>query len=205
MCYSGLLSADFAESGGSHSKRWFVEHEWCKHGVCAGTEDYTAYFDQICTLSQRPLAVMQTALDKQDEECNDDDDDDDNGSGGECGNIGDDSKGGKNKSKNKSKSDLDRARDALEDAGFPLWGTTDYSSGQIQLSACAEPGRDGAVWKICAVEEFEACCGKGGGGGRRGKETRGEGRERKASSSSVGRRRGLTKRKNKLSSCDGTY
>ena len=38
--------------------RWLIEHEWDKHGVCAGVASEDDYFAQICELSAAPLAVM---------------------------------------------------------------------------------------------------------------------------------------------------
>ncbi|GMI01175.1 hypothetical protein TrST_g827 [Triparma strigata] len=36
----------------------FEQHEWEKHGCCAGAEDADDYFDQVCSISTAPLKVM---------------------------------------------------------------------------------------------------------------------------------------------------
>lgn len=36
----------------------FEEHEWQKHGMCAGVRDAADYFSQVCSLSRKPLATM---------------------------------------------------------------------------------------------------------------------------------------------------
>jgi len=40
---------------------WFEEHEWMKHGTCAGTSDDDDFFAQVCRLAARPLRVMEQA------------------------------------------------------------------------------------------------------------------------------------------------
>jgi hypothetical protein len=40
---------------------WFVEHEWIKHGMCAGVESEDDFFAQVCELAADPLAVMADA------------------------------------------------------------------------------------------------------------------------------------------------
>lgn len=39
----------------------FQNHEWKKHGCCAGVASASDYFSQICTLSQEPLDIMAAA------------------------------------------------------------------------------------------------------------------------------------------------
>lgn len=39
----------------------FVEHEWTKHGKCAGVASEKDYFDQVCALSDSALSVMTLA------------------------------------------------------------------------------------------------------------------------------------------------
>merc|ERR1719160_316912 len=37
----------------------FQNHEWNKHGRCAGVDSASDYFKQICTLSSSPLQIMK--------------------------------------------------------------------------------------------------------------------------------------------------
>ena len=37
---------------------WFQNHEWTKHGSCAGVKDVDDYFGQVCSLAKAPLAAM---------------------------------------------------------------------------------------------------------------------------------------------------
>lgn len=46
-------------------EKWFENHEWEKHGVCAGASDADAYFEMVCNLSKAPLAVMTKARNEQ--------------------------------------------------------------------------------------------------------------------------------------------
>ena len=41
----------------------FEQHEWSKHGLCAGVQNAKDFFTQVCTLSVRPLAIMRRARD----------------------------------------------------------------------------------------------------------------------------------------------
>merc|ERR1712232_1431902 len=36
-------------------------HEWTKHGRCAGVEDADDFFTQVCSLSKDPLGVLEKA------------------------------------------------------------------------------------------------------------------------------------------------
>jgi hypothetical protein len=36
----------------------FEIHEWEKHGICAGSENATDFFTQVCRLAEKPLAAM---------------------------------------------------------------------------------------------------------------------------------------------------
>ncbi|GMH70697.1 hypothetical protein TrLO_g13249 [Triparma laevis f. longispina] len=39
----------------------FEQHEWEKHGSCAGAKDADDYFEQVCDISTKPLYVMSTS------------------------------------------------------------------------------------------------------------------------------------------------
>ena len=39
----------------------FEQHEWGKHGVCAGVADADDYFTQLCAIAAGPLAAMRAA------------------------------------------------------------------------------------------------------------------------------------------------
>merc|ERR1712086_864850 len=36
----------------------FEEHEWTKHGVCAGVRNADDFFTQMCSLAASPLSIM---------------------------------------------------------------------------------------------------------------------------------------------------
>lgn len=42
----------------------FINHEWTKHGQCAGVASEEDYFSQICSISAAPLALMLEELRK---------------------------------------------------------------------------------------------------------------------------------------------
>lgn len=52
-CYK----ADAQRQGIQHQLQFEV-HEWEKHGWCAGCRDEQDYFEQICSLSKKPLRVI---------------------------------------------------------------------------------------------------------------------------------------------------
>jgi len=41
-----------------HSPSQFQDHEWQKHGVCAGVRSAADYLDQVCSLAEGPLAIL---------------------------------------------------------------------------------------------------------------------------------------------------
>ena len=41
----------------------FEQHEWGKHGVCAGVADADDYFTQVCAIAAGPLTAMRAARD----------------------------------------------------------------------------------------------------------------------------------------------
>mmetsp|Transcript_65538 Transcript_65538/g.156662 ORF Transcript_65538/g.156662 Transcript_65538/m.156662 type:complete len:284 (+) Transcript_65538:79-930(+) len=58
-CYRNQEAAKDPE----HEKE-FVDHEWTKHGSCAGTINGKNFFQQICNMSEEPLKVMAAGLQK---------------------------------------------------------------------------------------------------------------------------------------------
>lgn len=50
-CYSN-------EDGGTGAQLTFENHEWTKHGECAGAVDVDDYFGQVCQLAAAPLGIM---------------------------------------------------------------------------------------------------------------------------------------------------
>lgn len=40
---------------------WFENHEWSKHGTCAGVENVDDFFGQVCALSKAPVAALEAA------------------------------------------------------------------------------------------------------------------------------------------------
>jgi len=39
----------------------FINHEWQKHGACAGVNNVEDFFEQVCTLSSAPVALIEKA------------------------------------------------------------------------------------------------------------------------------------------------
>jgi len=42
----------------------FVQHEWDKHGSCAGAKDGADFFNQVCSLSADPLKLVEAQKEK---------------------------------------------------------------------------------------------------------------------------------------------
>lgn len=57
---NGLVSCYKPQSASESARHQvqFETHEWEKHGTCAGAQDASHYFNQICKLSARPLQIM---------------------------------------------------------------------------------------------------------------------------------------------------
>ncbi|CAE7630906.1 unnamed protein product [Symbiodinium sp. CCMP2592] len=57
---NGLVSCYKPQSASESARNQvqFETHEWEKHGTCAGAQDASHYFTQICKLSARPLEIM---------------------------------------------------------------------------------------------------------------------------------------------------
>ena len=59
-CYICARGDDNCSSTPGHSPLQFEAHEWSKHGVCAGVQDSTDYFSQVCGLALRPVELVGT-------------------------------------------------------------------------------------------------------------------------------------------------
>ena len=57
-CYS--CTAGDTNCTADHQQQ-FQEHEWGKHGRCAGTRDADSYFAQVCALAAPPLGILSAA------------------------------------------------------------------------------------------------------------------------------------------------
>lgn len=59
---SSALPSCYEEPAQQAHQAQFVQHEWQKHGSCAGVTSEQDYFQQVCSLSQAPLKVMTEAI-----------------------------------------------------------------------------------------------------------------------------------------------
>ena len=57
-----MSSAQPSELISCYDDLGFEQHEWGKHGVCAGVKDAKDFFTQVCALSTAPLKVMAATL-----------------------------------------------------------------------------------------------------------------------------------------------
>jgi len=57
-CIAAQDSSDLTKVLECYDDLGFQQHEWGKHGVCAGVVDAADFFGQICALSSAPLKVM---------------------------------------------------------------------------------------------------------------------------------------------------
>lgn len=111
---------------------WFQNHEWTKHGICAGARNDDHFFDQVCDLSDEPLALMERVRDEKTGPCR------------------------------KQALESDQEKCFLKiisevEKRFPVYSVDQYND-QIMLSACAGP--DG-IWKIASPSNFQKRCGTG--------------------------------------------
>jgi len=118
------------KSAGSR-QAWFQNHEWTKHGICAGARNDDHFFDQVCDLSDEPLALMDRVRDEKTGPCQ------------------------------KQASEPDQERCFLKiisevEKKFPVYSVDQYND-QIMLSACA--GVDG-IWKLASAPNFQKLCGR---------------------------------------------
>lgn len=61
-CYQCIYPGDTnCSSIPHHSPAAFQDHEWSKHGVCAGVRGAEDYFTQTCALAAPPLQVLSAA------------------------------------------------------------------------------------------------------------------------------------------------
>lgn len=56
-----LFSCYEVRGGEPAQELWFEQHEWGKHGICAGVADATDFFRQVCELSAPPLKVLNAS------------------------------------------------------------------------------------------------------------------------------------------------
>lgn len=57
-CIAPQDLSDPVKTIGCYDDLDFQQHEWGKHGVCAGVADAADFFSQICALASAPLQVM---------------------------------------------------------------------------------------------------------------------------------------------------
>ena len=57
-----VSSAQPTENISCYDDILFEQHEWCKHGLCAGVKDAKDFFTQVCALSRAPLKVMNATV-----------------------------------------------------------------------------------------------------------------------------------------------
>ena len=57
-----VSSAQPTENISCYDDILFEQHEWCKHGLCAGVKDAKDFFTQVCALSTAPLKVVAATL-----------------------------------------------------------------------------------------------------------------------------------------------
>lgn len=57
-CIAPQDSSDLVHTLNCYDDLYFQQHEWGKHGVCAGVVDAADFFGQICSLADAPLKVM---------------------------------------------------------------------------------------------------------------------------------------------------
>jgi len=63
-CYEGLVCPNCDDNPADPvlAALHFEEHEWSKHGVCAGVTDVTSYLEQTCSLAADPLVFAAEAM-----------------------------------------------------------------------------------------------------------------------------------------------
>ena len=57
-----MSSAQPSELISCYDDLGFEQHEWGKHGVCAGVKDAKDFFTQVCALATAPLKVMTATV-----------------------------------------------------------------------------------------------------------------------------------------------
>merc|ERR1711920_1011453 len=111
---------------------WFENHEWTKHGICAGAVNDDDFFDQVCDLSSWPLSVMND--------------------------VRDDTSGAYKRQKSEPEQEKCFLQIISEmKKQFAVYNVDQYND-QILLSACA--GNDGR-WKLASEADFPKFCGSG--------------------------------------------
>jgi len=59
-----IAPADTTPPASTHSccdDLTFAQHEWARHGTCAGVADADAFFTLVCSLSAAPLEIMKSS------------------------------------------------------------------------------------------------------------------------------------------------
>jgi len=124
----------FAPAGSKQA--WFQNHEWTKHGTCAGTKNDDDFFNQVCDLSREPLVLINKIRDERIMPCV------------------------QQKTEPQQETCFLKIIKEMEEA-YPVWSVDQYND-QIMLSACA--GRDGR-WKLAKVADFPSVCSWSNAGG----------------------------------------
>lgn len=120
----------FKQAG--NRQAWFENHEWTKHGICAGTRNDDDFFDQVCAISKTALAAMNQVRDEKIMPCV--------------------------RQKTEPEQETCFLKIVREmKKRFPVY-SVDQHNDQIMLSACA--GSDG-IWKLAKVTDFPRVCGRG--------------------------------------------
>lgn len=51
----------YAHDGDDDHNLWFENHEWTRHGICAGVKDADDFFTQVCSLAKNPVELLEQA------------------------------------------------------------------------------------------------------------------------------------------------
>ena len=56
---TNINNEKFVRASTCFSNKYLAKHEFKKHGECAGVKDEEDYFNQVCSLSKKPLELMK--------------------------------------------------------------------------------------------------------------------------------------------------